>query len=524
MNHSLLPPATVPTLQVEDLLDRSDTAAITDSADWIVIGTGASGAAAARVLTEAGEDVILVEEGRPMPPGERPADSWSSFKHAWRDAGMQVAQGRSFLPILQGCAVGGSTVIYGAIVHRMPESIFASWQKDWGWDRVISWDDLHRVYDRLDAELSVAPAPTAVLGGNNLLMQKGVEAMGVRGNVIRRNVVGCDGSVRCLQGCPRGRKQSMDQTFLPRAMQAGARLYATCRAESLILEGERARGVRCTFRDPRTGAHARPATFHARKGVFLAASAIQSPLFLLDNGLGRRAPTLGRRLQAHPGSAVIGVYDDPVRIWYGATQGYETTHWWDEKMKFETVGAPLEVGAARLPGFGTPWLERVRDFGHIAHWGVQIRAEAHGRVRRGLFGSKVISYCITPQDVRVLKKGMVRLAEMHFAAGARTVLPGVHGLPDELHSVDEMKRIHDLPDDPRLFHGIASHLFGTAMLAPQAAGGVVGADFQTYGLRDLYVVDSSIFPTNFGVNPAHTISAIAWLAAESALEGRTAAT
>lgn len=44
--------------------------------------------------------------------------------------------------------------------------------------------------------------------------------------------------------------------------------------------------------------------------------------------------------------------------------------------------------------------------------------------------------------------------------------------------------------------------------------GVVGPDLQCFDAPGVYVVDSSVFPTNLGVNPAHTISTFAWLAAE----------
>jgi len=38
---------------------------------------------------------------------------------------------------------------------------------------------------------------------------------------------------------------------------------------------------------------------------------------------------------------------------------------------------------------------------------------------------------------------------------------------------------------------------------------VVGLDFAVHGTEGLYVVDSSVFPSNIGVNPQHTIMAIA---------------
>jgi choline dehydrogenase-like flavoprotein len=44
--------------------------------------------------------------------------------------------------------------------------------------------------------------------------------------------------------------------------------------------------------------------------------------------------------------------------------------------------------------------------------------------------------------------------------------------------------------------------------------GVVGPDFTVHGTRNLYVADSSIFPTNIGVNPQLSIMGISMLAAE----------
>ncbi len=84
--------------------------------------------------------------------------------------------------------------------------------------------------------------------------------------------------------------------------------------------------------------------------------------------------------------------------------------------------------------------------------------------------------------------------------------------------MDAIRKIHDLPDDPRLFHGIASHIFGTAKMGPDPRSSVVDETGQCHDTPGLYVIDSSIFPTNMGVNPAHTISAIAWYIAEELVD------
>lgn len=487
---------------------------VEDAADVVIVGTGAAGATAARVLTEAGLDVILIEEGAHVRTEDLRSDMWSSFKHVWRDLGFQVASGRAITPILQGRCVGGTTAINGAIIHRMPEKIWARWRDDFGLGDALPYPELSRIWDQLDQELHVGPAPEAVLGKNNALMRTATERLGIAGNLIRRNVKDCEGSAHCNQGCPTARRQSMNVSYIPRAVAAGARVYATCTATTLLTQHGRATGVLGRFRDPLSGERGPELRVLAKRAVLVAASAIQTPLFLAQNRVGKGSGVLGKRLQAHPGTAVVGVFDAPVEMFRGATQGYESVHYWDERMKFETVAMPPELATARLPGLGPELMRELGEYPHLAVWGVQVRAEAMGTVRAGLFGGTHIEYDMTDADIRVLKLGIRRLTEMMFAAGAREVMPGVHGLPHCIRSVDELRPMFDAPDDPRLFHTIAAHLFGTAVMGGSAFNSVVRPSFETHDVRDLYVVDSSVFPTNMGVNPQHTISALAWLAAE----------
>jgi choline dehydrogenase-like flavoprotein len=494
--------------------DVEGRARVDDEADVAIVGSGAGGATAARVLAEAGLDVVIVEEGPSVPTPERTVDAYSSFKRLWRDAGFQVARGRAFVPILQGSCVGGSTTINGAIIHRMPESIFATWARGHGVGARLRYDDLAAAWDRLDDELGVAPAPEAALGQNNRLMREGTRALGIEGHPIARNVRGCQASARCTQGCPTGRKQSMEQSYVPRAIAAGARLYADCRVDRLVLDRGRATGLRGRFAGPRGG----ELRVRARSAVVVAASAVQTPILLEREGVGRQSGLVGRRFQAHPATSVLGLFDAPVDLWTGATQGFETMEYWHAKRKFETASVPLEILAARLPGYGAELVRALADARHVAQWGVEVRAEAHGRVRRGWGGKASVAYDPTDHDVRLLKEGIKTLARLLFAAGAREVMPGVHGLPARAASLDEVDRIDRLPDDPRLFHLITGHVFGTAVMGSNPRTSVVSPEGESHEVTGLYVMDASVFPTNIGVNPQHAICGLAWVMAERLAE------
>src|SRR5213592_2966962 len=102
-------------------------------------------------------------------------------------------------------------------------------------------------------------------------MERAVARAGIVGNRIRRNVKDCQGSAHCNQGCPTARRQSMNNSYVPRAIRQGARVYADCRAEKLLVSGGRAVGV--TGRFVRGIGSQRPLmTVRAKKAVIVAAS------------------------------------------------------------------------------------------------------------------------------------------------------------------------------------------------------------------------------------------------------------
>ena len=117
-------------------------------------------------------------------------------------------------------------------------------------------------------------------------------------------------------------------------------------------------------------------------------------------------------------------------------------------------------------------------------------------------------------SARAACEGMKRSAEMHFLAGAREVLPGIYGMPERLTSPDELSAFDRAPLDVRCYHIVATHLFGTCRAGRDPRTSVVDPQLRVHGTRGLYVMDASVFPSNTGVNPQHSIMAVATIAAE----------
>jgi len=74
---------------------------------------------AAHTLASAGLSVGIVEEGPWLKTKDITQDVHTAFGRVMRQAGMQVLQGRAYMPMLQGRCVGGSTLVNSAIAWRI---------------------------------------------------------------------------------------------------------------------------------------------------------------------------------------------------------------------------------------------------------------------------------------------------------------------------------------------------------------------------------------------------------------------
>ncbi len=476
-------------------------ARLEDDADFVIVGTGAGGATAARVLAAAGFSIAMVEEGEHLRPEDRPAALLDAMRLAVRDMCMQATESRVPMPILQGRAVGGSTAINSGIVWRLPEDVREDWRARFGLDALVEGVD--EVFEQIEDELEIHATEPEILGRNNALMAEGAAAMGLPGRAIHRNTRGCEGNARCLQGCPVGARQSMDVSYVPRAIGDGARLHTGCRVERAVIRRGRAVAV-----------EGPGFSIRARRGVIVAAGVVHTPVLLHASGV--RHPNLGRRFQCHPGVAMVGRFETPVQMGFGASQGYEIPQR-ARGFKLEALALPPEMLAARLPGAGPEWQRRLADLGSYAQWCGQIRMKAHGSIRR-VFGRPWIAYEPTQDDLLKAREVAVTLGRLMFAAGAEEIFPGVAGFDEVVTDPRRLDALAERPVARADFHLVASHLFGTACAAEDPHVGVVDPSLAVRGVEGLHVMDASVFPTNLGVNPQHSIMGIVWQAAAELAE------
>jgi choline dehydrogenase-like flavoprotein len=478
--------------------------------DAVVVGSGAGGAVAAATLARAGWTVALVEAGPWRSPEDYPTSSYGTMRDLFEDWGSTITRGRAFWPIVQARVVGGTTVINSAICVRTPADIFEKWRREHGVDGLDQ--AVMRSQDQLEKELSVDVTPPESMRMNNLLAFRGAEKLGYDGHAMRRFVKGCEGSARCMSGCRKLRKQSTNVVYVPELLERGGTLLSNAPVKRVLFEGDTAVGVTGWFRHPQTRAWGAKYTVRARKAVIVAASATHSPAILQRSGV--RLPALGEHFRAHPGTGLFALYDEIVDMNEGATQGWASTAFRESPgFKLESLSLPMELVPSRLYGAGSGLMERMAKFRHLAMWCHAVRAESVGTVKNGWFDKPVVSYTLDRADMERFRTAMATLARTHFAAGARKVLPGIVGLPPEIDA-DQVGLIEQATLDPRAYFAVLSHLFGGCVMGTDERRSVVDTHGRVHGKKNLLVADASVIPTNLGVNPQHTIMALAQVFSE----------
>ncbi|MFS8069781.1 MAG: GMC family oxidoreductase N-terminal domain-containing protein, partial [Byssovorax sp.] len=137
--------------------------------DFIVVGSGAGGAAAAVILARGGHRVAIIEAGPWRAPIDYPSTTYGAMRDLFADWGSLVTQSRAFWPVVQASCVGGTTVINSAIVVRTPSDCFDRWEREYGIEARPLEKRVWEHQDRLERELSASVVGPDARGLSNTL-------------------------------------------------------------------------------------------------------------------------------------------------------------------------------------------------------------------------------------------------------------------------------------------------------------------------------------------------------------------
>ncbi len=457
-------------------------------ADILVVGSGAGGAPTAALLAEAGFDVLVLEEGEMVRQGEVVPFSLEQMDRQYRAGGVTAALGLPSIAYTEGCCAGGGTEVNSGLYRRPPEAVLERWRRE---RQLVDFDadELFRICDEVERELSVQTVPGAQTPASEAL-RRGAAALDWRHDEIPRWMTyPAGGDARS------GRRQSMTETYLPRATAAGARLLTGHRVDRLVLDGTRA------MRAAVTGPAGEVGTVDFRH-VVVCGGAIQTPALLQRSGLRRN---IGGALAVHPTVKLAARFDEAVNV--PDDVPVHQVKEFSPDLSFGGSASSAGLVALALSDEWERFGPAIVDWEHLAVYYAAITSEGRGRVQAipGL-RDPLVTYRLTSRDKALLGRGLARLALLMLESGATEVYPSYRGAPI-------VRRPSDLATLQGTFgvskaavmtvHLCSTVPFGEDRRAATDSFGVVR------GTTNVRVNDASLLPDAPGVNPQASVMAVA---------------
>jgi choline dehydrogenase-like flavoprotein len=492
-----------------------------ETVDAVVIGTGAGGAPLLAQLARAGLKVVALEAGRNWEPENFPADETVTDIYWMNERLSAGATPEAFGANNSGTGVGGSTLHWGAFVPRAdPRDMRLRTERGIGEDWPISYGDLAPYYDRVEAFIGVSgpqsypwdanrryPLPPVPRNAPAQMMAKGCDALGIRtadapAAVLSRAFAQPGGGTHpacincgyCHQGCRIGAKTSMDVTYLPQAVAAGAEI----RPDSFVHGLERDRTGRITAVIYRTGG----VDIRQRcNTVFLCAGAVETPRLLLHLGLANSSGQVGRNYMAHVATQVWGSFEPEMRCHKGYPSSLITEDTLDAGYLIQSLGVvPVTWanGVARGRGlWGQPLVDYIHSYNHVA--GLGINGECLPQPGNYLALSD-------ETDATGLYKPII-----HFSYGA-------HERAIDQHATKLMTDIWEAAGATDIWSlQRSAHTIGTCRMGANGDTAVVDHTGRSFDIANLWICDNSVFPSALAANPALTIMALSLRTADMVL-------
>jgi choline dehydrogenase-like flavoprotein len=393
-------------------------------------------------------------------------------------------------------------------------------------DWPFGYEELAPFYDRVEWELGVSgdaaspalsrvgrtrslPMPAFPMDETRKVMGEAAERLGWTTSPIpfALNSVARDGRpacVRCGQNvghsCPVNAKNGTHNTFIPRALRAGADLLMNAQAVRIEHDGKgSATGVRLVI-ETETGPTER--LVRARK-VVVAAGPIETPRLLLASGLGN--DWVGRNHHSHGVGMTVDLSGRSPKNYVGPAGSVATSDWlhrdglaWgggiivdaptfypsQKASLHDAAGVGLGAAHKRWMRETPPPLGLLTMTQETPHVAARVTLDPAVTDRHGMPAARLAG---RPSDATIETVDFLveRSREWLVAAGATRIraYPGYGSVAGSEHSA------------------------GTARLGDDPASSACDPQGRLWGSDNVWVADASLHPTNGGVNPALTVMA-----------------
>lgn len=549
--------------------------------DVCIIGSGAAGGTAAKVLTEGGLSVVMLEAG----PNLNPATDFK--EHVWpyqiphRGAGIGGKDKWSFGEFLapngfwdidgepytvaagsrfrwfRSRIVGGRTNHWGRIALRFAPVDFKARSSDgMGDDWPLTYEELSPYYDKVESYIGVfgtkenipsAPdgifLPPPPMRCTETILKKSCDKLNIlfipsRMAIITKPLNGrpaCHYCAQCGRGCISASNFSSSQVMIPPAQATGRFALITNAMAREIIVGKDGKCEAVAYIDKATRSENR---VHA-KAFIVAASACESARLLLNSkcasfpdGLANSSGVVGRYLTDSVGSSGGGYFPQLEKMPPHNHDGVGGMHmyvpWWKFDRKNDFLrGYHIEVSGGRyMPGVG--------EFDGVCEefegYGTSLKQKCRstygtfiGFAGRGEMIPNENSYC--ELDPNTVDQWGIPVLRFHWQWSDNEIKMA-KDMQETFRAIVEAQggtyRSRAVPDGTNPYGisdgGVIIHELGTARMGSTPKTSVLNSYCQAHDVKNLFVPDGACFVSNADKNPTLTIMALSWRASEYLLD------
>ena len=509
----------------------------TEHYDVIIIGTGAGGGTLAHKLAASGKRILLLERGGYLP---REPENWDSREIFQKDRYLSDElwydkDGEAFKPHQQ-YFVGGNTKFYGAVLFRLRERDFGEIQHYGGLSPAwpISYQDLEPYYSEAEKLYLVhgragedptepprsGPFPYPPVSHEPRIQQLSddFEKTGHRpfhlpvGVDLNESDPEAGRCVRCdrFDGFPcltDGKADAHVRCVRPALTHDNVTLITHAKAERLVTDSS-GHSVTKVMVDRRGARETYSADI-----VVVSCGAVNSAALLLKsandqhpNGLANASDVVGRHYMAHINSGVIAISQTPNPTKFQKTLGINDYYWGAPDAELPLGHIQMLAKSDRnILRAGAPWFAPGLALDYVA--------------------KHAIDFWITTEDlphpanrVTVDRLGRIHLAKTyHNLEPHKRLLAKLKELMGPLGCHDAAIPGWSILDKRIPLAGVA-HQSGTVRFGDDPKTSALDVNCRAHDIDNLYVVDTSFFPSSSAVNPALTAMANAMRVGDHLLE------
>jgi len=545
--------------------------------DVCIIGSGAAGGTAAKILTEGGLNVVLLEAGPPVVPArdfkehmwpydlphrgegvggkhrdgiESVNDEFLAPNGFWNIEGEPYtsAPGSTFY-WFRSRIVGGRTNHWGRIALRFAPVDFKARSHDgMGDDWPITYEDVAPYYDKVESYIGVfgtkeniPSAPDGVFlpppkpRCTEVFIKRACDKIGVTCVPSRLAIItqphngraGCHYCGQCGRGCIPASNFSSSQVMIPPAQKTGRLTMITEAMARELIVGKSGKVEAVSYVDKKT----RTEQQVRARAVVLGASACESARLLLNSrsslfpdGLANGSGVVGRYLTDSVGSNGAGYFPQLAKIPPHNHDGVGGMHlympWWKYDRKNEFLrGYHIEFGGGRF-------MPSVGEFDDVCEqfegYGASLKKKCRdsygttiGFAGRGEMIPNPDCYCeIDPNQV---DEWGIPVLRFHWKWG-----------DNELAMAEDMQNTFRqiveaaggtylesrLPESHISNGGEIIHELGVVRMGSDPRKSALNGYCQAHEVKNLFVTDAASFVSNADKNPTLTIMALCWRASE----------